>query len=340
MGMLVDGVWKPVWYDTEKTGGRFVRWSSQFRGRIVAPDDPAADDAPFVAERGRYHLYVSYACPWAHRTLVLRALKGLEDHVGVSVVHPTMGEDGWTFEPGDGVIPDPVFGVRTLAELYTRADPHYTGRVTVPVLWDRKTNTIVNNESADILSMFNRAFDGLGARPEDYEPPALEGAIRRWNEAIYEAVNDGVYRAGFATRQAAYEEACRALFEMLDRLEAHLSQHRFLAGDRFTTADIRLWTTLVRFDAVYVGHFKCNLRRLVDYPNLWAYTREIYQWPAVRRTVRFDHIKGHYYRSHPAINPTGIVPLGPDLDFSAPHDRARLPGWCPPPEARGGVLSG
>ncbi len=329
MGMLVDGVWKPVWYDTEKTGGRFVREPSRFRDWITADGTPGPSGRSFPAEPGRYHLYVSYACPWAHRTLIVRALEGIESLVGLSVVHPFMGEHGWTFEPGDGVIPDPEFGVRYLYELYQRADPHYTGRVTVPVLWDRKTKTIVNNESSEILRMFDTAFDGLGARGETLRPPDLADEIDRWNERIYPTVNDGVYRTGFATTQAAYEEACRALFDTLDALEEHLGRHRFLAGERFTEADVRLWTTLVRFDSVYVTHFKCNLRRLVDYPNLWAYTREIHQVPEIRRTVRFDHIKEHYFRSHPTINPTRIVPLGPDLDWDAPHGRERLPGRPP-----------
>ncbi|RMG93562.1 MAG: glutathione S-transferase family protein [Deltaproteobacteria bacterium] len=329
MGMLVDGTWHPVWYDTERTGGRFVRDVSRFRNWIVPEGTPAPSGRAFPPAKGRYHLYVSHACPWAHRTLVFRRLKGLEEHIGVSVVHPFMGEHGWTFEPGDGVVPDPEFGVRYLYELYLRADPHYTGRVTVPVLWDRETKTIVSNESADIIRMMNSSFDGVGARPGDYYPPDLRSEIDRWNERIYETVNDGVYRAGFATRQQAYEEACRALFDTLDALEQHLGHHRFLAGERFTEADVRLWTTLVRFDAVYVTHFKCNVRRIVDHPNLWGYTREIFQVPAIRSTVRFDHIKEHYFRSHETINPTRIVPLGPEINWDAPHDRSALPGRLP-----------
>ncbi len=329
MGVLVDGVWHTDWYDTESTGGRFVRSEAKFRNWITPDGTGAPSGRAFPAAAGRYHLYVSHACPWAHRTLIFRELKGLADVFGLSVVHPHMGDEGWTFEPGDGVVPDPHLGARFLREIYLRAQPDASCRVTVPVLWDTQEKTIVSNESSEIIRMFNSAFDGVGARPGDYCPDELRPVIDRWNARIYEDVNNGVYRAGFATTQAAYEEAFVALFAALDEIEAHLGSHRFLAGERFTEADVRLWTTLLRFDPVYVGHFKCNLRRIADYPNLSGYTREIYQIPAVRRTVRMDHIKRHYYGSHPSINPTGVVPLGPALDLDAPHDRGRLPGVVP-----------
>ncbi|CAH2602203.1 glutathionyl-hydroquinone reductase YqjG [Rhodovastum atsumiense] len=319
MGLLVDGVWQDRWYDTGSSGGRFVRSESRFRN-WVTPDG----EGGFAAEAGRYHLYVSRACPWAHRTMIFRALKGLEGMISFSVTHWLMGEQGWTFAPGPGVIPDPINGATRLHEVYTRADPQYTGRVTVPVLWDKNRGTIVSNESADIIRMFNRAFDGIGARAGDYYPEALREEIDALNARIYATVNNGVYKAGFATTQAAYEEAVRPLFETLDWLEQHLAQRRYLCGERQTEADWRLFTTLLRFDAVYVGHFKCNIRRLADYPNLWSYTRELYQTPGIRETVDFVHIKGHYYQSHVTINPTGIVPVGPEIDFDAPPDR-RLP---------------
>lgn len=317
MGLLIDGVWRDQWYDTDRTGGRFEREPSRFRHWITPDGAPGpSGEGGFPAERGRYHLYVSLACPWAHRTLIVRRLKGLEDAISVSVVHWFMGDQGWTFEPAD-----PLLGVRHLHEVYTRARPDYTGRVTVPVLWDRERATIVNNESSEIIRMLGSAFDGVGAKPGDYYPADLRAEIDALNARIYETVNNGVYRAGFATTQEAYEEAVFPLFETLDDLEARLSARRYLTGDRLTEADIRLFTTLVRFDPVYVGHFKCNLRRLVDYPNLWAYTRDIYQMDAVRPTVDFHHIKHHYYRSHPTVNPSRIVPAGPLLDFDAPHGR-------------------
>ena len=312
MGLLVDGVWKDAWYDTEKHGGRFVRSESRFRNWITADGSSG-----FPAEGGRYHLYVSLACPWAHRTLIFRALKGLEDMIPVSVVEPLMLEKGWTLAPGA----DPVNGAEALYEVYRAADPSYSGRVTVPVLWDKKAKTIVSNESAEIIRMFNSAFDDVGAAPGDYYPQALRDDIDALNERVYETVNNGVYRAGFATRQKAYEEAVTALFETLDWLEARLGQQRYLAGNRLTEADWRLFTTLVRFDAVYHGHFKCNIRRLADHPNLWAYTRELYQIPGIAETVNLDHIKRHYYGSHKTINPTGIIPAGPQIDFTEPHRR-------------------
>jgi putative glutathione S-transferase len=310
MGLLVDGVWRDEWYDTSSTGGRFVRKDSAFR-RWVTPKGDGPDEFP--AATGRYHLYVSLACPWAHRTLIMRALKGLEEMISVSAVHWLMLEHGWTFEDGPGVIPDPNVDARYLYQVYQAADPHYTGRVTVPILWDRKTSAIVNNESAEILRMFGTAFDHLGAKPGDYYPEALRDEINALNERIYQTVNNGVYRAGFATTQAAYEEAIGPLFESLDWLDARLATRRFLAGEDLTEADIRLFTTLVRFDAVYVGHFKCNVRRIFDYPNLLRLRREIYALPGVGPTVNFQHIKGHYYGSHRTINPSGIVPVGPDI---------------------------
>ncbi|UCH73823.1 MAG: glutathione S-transferase family protein [Rhodospirillales bacterium] len=325
MGRLIEGKWHDEWYDTKKTGGRFVRQESAFRSWVTA--DGAAGptgDAGFAAEPGRYHLYVSLACPWAHRTLILRALKGLEEMISVSIVNPLMLNEGWTFDPGGGVIPDIVNGATRLHEVYTAADPGYTGRVTVPVLWDRKTGTIVSNESAEIIRMFNAAFNEVGATGPDFYPEELRDEIDTLNASIYDRVNNGVYKAGFATSQAAYDEAVRTLFDELDALEARLSKQRYLAGARLTEADWRLFTTLIRFDAVYVGHFKCNLRRLVDYPSLWAWTRELYQVPGIAETVNIPHIKDHYYRSHRTINPTGIVPAGPDIDFTTPHGREKL----------------
>ncbi len=316
MGLLVDGKWQDQWYDTKTTGGQFKRQDSQFRNWITADGSSG-----FAAEAGRYHLYVSLACPWAHRTLILRRLKGLEDMISVSVVNPHMGSHGWTFEPGPGVVADDVNGARRMYEVYLKAAPHYTGRVTVPVLWDKQTQTIVNNESAEIIRMLNSAFDGIGARPGDYYPVELRGEIDSLNDWIYDSVNNGVYRAGFATTQAAYEEAVVKLFDSLDRLESILAEKRYLTGDRITEADWRLFTTLLRFDPVYHGHFKCNLRQLADYPNLFGYVRELYQVPGVAETVSLDHIKRHYYGSHKTINPTGIVPLGPDIDFNAAHGR-------------------
>ncbi|MCT0223900.1 glutathione S-transferase family protein [Synechococcus sp. CS-1328] len=325
MGVLVDGVWKDRWYDTSASGGHFVRDSARFRNWIT-PDGSAgpSGEGGFPAEAGRYHLYVSLACPWAHRTLIVRALKGLEDLLPISVVHWYMGEHGWSFDPGPGVIPDPVRQARFLHQLYTQADPHCSGRVTVPLLWDRQRDTIVSNESSEIIRMLNSAFDQLGARPGDYYHEPLRPAIDRLNARIYDTVNNGVYKCGFATSQAAYEEAFEPLFATLDWLEQHLSQHRYLLGTECTEADWRLFTTLVRFDPVYVGHFKCNRRRLVDYPHLFAYVRELYQMPGIAATVDFDHIKRHYYQSHATINPSGVVPLGPSIDFTAPHGRERL----------------
>jgi putative glutathione S-transferase len=330
MGLLVNGQWQDRWYDTGSTGGRFVRKDAAFRNWVTVDGAPGpSGHGGFQAEAGRYHLYVSLACPWAHRALIVRALKGLEETINVSVVHWLMLENGWTFADGPGATPDNVNGARLLHQVYTTADPDYTGRVTVPVLWDRKQGTIVSNESSEIIRMLNSAFDGLGANPGDFYPAALRNQIDEINALVYDTLNNGVYKSGFATTQSAYEEAVAPLFETLDWLEARLATRRFLAGETFTEADIRLFTTLIRFDAVYVGHFKCNLRRIADYPNLSAYTREIYQLPGVADTVNFEHIKRHYYESHRGINPAGIVPLGPVLDFLAPHDRARLAGSAP-----------
>jgi putative glutathione S-transferase len=319
MGMLVDGRWQTrneVWGDSN---GRFRRTETQFRNWVTADGSPGPrGDGGFAAAAGRYHLYVSLACPWAHRTLIMRALKGLENMVSLSVVHWLMGDDGWSFEPGEGVIGDPVVGAEHLHEIYAAARPDYTGRVTVPVLWDSERATIVNNESAEIIRMFNAAFDRVGARAGDYYPESLRDEIDAVNERVYDTVNNGVYKAGFATTQEAYEEAVLPLFETLEWIEERLSRQSHVAGERLTEADIRLFTTLARFDPVYHGHFKCNVRRLVDYPRLWALTREIYQMPEVRRTVNFDHIKRHYYMSHSSVNPTGIVPVGPEIDFDAP----------------------
>jgi putative glutathione S-transferase len=325
MGLLIDGVWHDRWYDTGKTGGRFVRKDARFRNWVTADGASGpSGEGGFPAEPGRYHLYVSLACPWAHRTLIFRKLKGLEAMIGVSVVHWLMGEQGWTFDPAPGATGDRLHGSRFLHELYTRAVPGYTGRVTVPVLWDRRRERIVSNESSEIIRMLNAAFDGVGAAPGDYYPEALRPEIDALNARIYPSVNNGVYRAGFATTQEAYDEAVGELFQAMDELEERLGHRRYLAGDRVTEADWRLFTTLIRFDAVYHGHFKCNLRRLVDYPNLWAWLRELYQWPGVRETVDFRHIKNHYYGSHKTINPTGIVPQGPLLDLDAPHGRERI----------------
>lgn len=330
MGLLIDGTWQDQWYDTDSTGGRFIRSDAQFRNWITPDGRPGpSGTGGFRAEPGRYHLYVSLACPWAHRALIMRALKGLEEMISVSVVNPHMGEHGWTFEPGPGVIADPVDQALYLYQVYLRAQPDYSGRVTVPVLWDRQRNTIVSNESSEIIRMLNSAFDGICAREGDYAPAALLPQIDAVNDEIYNAINNGVYKAGFATSQAAYEQEVTKLFHCLDKLEVGLGRERYLLGGRVTEADWRLFTTLIRFDAVYHGHFKCNLKRLVDYPNLWSYTRELYQWPGVAGTVNFDHIKQHYYRSHGTINPNGIVPLGPILDLERPSDR-KLPDQAAP----------
>jgi len=327
MGKLVDGVWRTDWYDTKSTGGKFVRKPTAHHCWVTPDGDLGpTGDCGYKAESGRYHLYVSYACPWAHRTLIFRALKGLTEHISVDVVHPYMGEDGWTFRTEDapGATGDTLFGDRFLREIYLRNDPKMTGRVTVPILWDKQTKRIVCNESSEIIRMFNSSFDHITGNRLDFWPEAMRDEIEEVNSRVYSGVNNGVYKAGFATSQAAYEDAVTNLFDALDWLEARLATRRYLMGERVTEADWRLFTTLVRFDPVYVGHFKCNIRRLADYPNLWAYTRELYQWPGVAGTVNMDHIKRHYYESHSTINPTGVVPLGPEIDFMAPHRRERL----------------
>jgi putative glutathione S-transferase len=322
MGLLVDGVWRDRGYEQEKSAGRFQRQDSGFRNFVTSDGAPGPTGrGGFAAEAGRYHLFAAYFCPWAHRCLIMRELKGLKTIVSVSITHWLMRENGITFAPADGVVPDPLFNAKYLYEIYLAAAPAYTGRVTVPVLWDKQTNQIVSNESAEIIRMFNSAFEGLGAAPGDYYPADLAAEIEALNARIYANVNNGVYKAGFATTQEAYEEAVYPLFETLDFLEARLSRSRYLCGTRLTEADIRLFTTLLRFDLVYVGHFKCNLRRLVDYENLFGFTRDIYQTGTIAATCRPDHIKNHYYQSHLFINPTGIVPAGPRIDFSAPHGR-------------------
>ena len=325
MGLLVDGKWVDKWYETESTKGRFERSIAQFRHWITADGSPGpTGKGGFKAEKDRYHLYVSYACPWANRTLIFRKLKGLEDMISVSVVHWHMAEDGWTFNDGKGVIQDPLFNAKKYYEIYQAADSGYTGRVTVPVIWDKHQNCMVTNESSEIIRMFNSAFDEIGATPGDYYPENLRGEIDAINSRIYETLNNGVYRAGFATTQEAYEEAIYPLFETLDWLEELLSSRRYVAGNQLTEADWRLFTTLVRFDPVYYSHFKCNIRRLSDYHNIWNYTRELFQIPGISETVNMFHIKHHYYGSHNTINPTRIVPVGPDLDFWQPHDRDKI----------------
>lgn len=325
MGLLVDGKWHDVWYETKDTGGRFERAASQFRNWVTRDGAPGpSGKGGFKAEPGRYHLYVSLACPWAHRTLIFRKLKKLEHLISVSVVHHHLGKDGWTFLAEDGGTGDHLYGLRFLHQIYTKADPTYSGRVTVPVLWDKKLETIVSNESAEIIRMLNSAFDEWGEPSLDFYPEALREEIDALNAMIYPRVNNGVYRAGFATSQEAYDEAFREVFETLDALDQRLSKQRYLTGAGITEADWRLFTTLLRFDPVYVGHFKCNLRRIADYPNLSNYVRDLYQVPGVAETVDIEHIKKHYYGSHGTINPTLIVPKGPEIDYGAPHDRGRF----------------
>ncbi|MDN5373160.1 MAG: glutathionyl-hydroquinone reductase [Carnobacterium sp.] len=317
MGLLVDGKWHDQWYDTEGNGGRFIRQESQFRNWIT-PDGSAGPtgEAGFKAEPGRYHLYVALACPWANRALIMRNLKGLEEMISVSIVNPLMAENGWTFDSEEGVIPDPVIDANYLYEVYTHVESGYSGRVTVPVLYDLKQNKIVNNESSEIMRILNSAFDDVGAKEGDYYPEALRPEIDEINEKVYHAVNNGVYKAGFASKQEVYQEEVLNLFAALDELEERLEENRYLVGEQITEADWRLFTTLIRFDSVYHGHFKCNIKRITEYKNLWRYTRELYNWPGIAETVNFKHIKDHYYRSHKNINPTGIVPAGPELDFS------------------------
>ena len=334
MGLLVEGKWVDRWYDTKSTGGHFKRTEAAFRNWITPDGSPGpSGEGGFPAASGRYHLFVSFACPWAHRTLIFRKLHGLESHIGVSVVHPFMGSRGWSFEAyeaGDPaedarLRPDPVMGARFLHELYARAMPEYTGRVTVPVLWDLERDQMVSNESSEIIRMFNSAFRELTgpefAAVRDHYPEALRAEIDEVNERVYSDVNDGVYRTGFATTQSAYDDSVTKLFEALDWLETRLSERRWLCGEAPTEADWRLFTTLIRFDDVYHHHFKCSRKRLRDFPNLFAHTRELYQMPGIAETVHFDHIRRHYYRSHETINPNRIVPLAPDIDWNAPHGR-------------------
>jgi putative glutathione S-transferase len=327
MNMLVDGEWRTDAYESTDEEGEFDRQETSFRNWVR--DDP---DAEFSAAAGRYHLYVSYACPWAHRTLLTRTLKGLEDAISVSVVDPYRENDGWEFSPGrPGCTVDHVDGAEYLREVYTAADPEFTGRVTVPVLWDTERETIVNNESEEIMRMFDTAFEGVADRDVSFYPEEYREAVDETIDAIYDPINNGVYRAGFAGTQSAYEAAVDGLFDALDRWESVLDDRRYLCGPELTEADFAMFVTLVRFDAVYHTHFKCNRRRIVDYPNLWNYLKELYQLPGVAETVHLDHIKEHYYRSHGDLNPKRIVAVGPDLDFEATHDRDRLPGG--PPEA-------
>jgi glutathionyl-hydroquinone reductase len=325
MGLLVDGAWQDEQHSTRTPGGRFVRPTTRFRNWVTQDGSPGSTgEGGFAAARGRYHLYVALPCPWAHRTVIMRMLKGLEDVVSMSVLEPLYGPHGWRFGTSPGTSPDSVNGASELAEIYLRADPRYTGRVSVPALWDKERRTIVNNESAEIIRMLNGAFGRFTNVRTDYYPPSLREEIDRVNALVYENVNNGVYRAGFATAQEAYEEAFHAMFGALDELERRLSRQRYLVGGDITEADWRLFTTLVRFDAVYYSHFKCNLRRIIDYPNLSNYLRDLYQQGGVAATVNMDHIKRHYYGSQRHVNPTGIVPLGPQLDFLAPHDRGRF----------------
>lgn len=325
MGLLIDGVWHDQWYDTKASGGSFQRKEAQFRNWVTADGSagPSGTEG-FKAESGRYHLYVSYACPWAHRALIFRTLKGLTEHIDISVVHPDMLSDGWTFETDAyGANGDALFGLPFARDIYTRADAAFTGRVTVPILWDKAQNTIVSNESSEIIRMFNSAFDEVTGNTLDYWPTELRDAIAPVNDRIYDTLNNGVYKSGFATTQEAYDAAVHPLFDTLDWLEERLSQNRYLMGDQITEADWRLFTTLVRFDSAYHLHFKCNRKRIIDYDNLWAYTRELYQWPGVAETVNMDHIVRHYHYSHESINPHRIIPINPDTDFMAPHGRGQ-----------------
>ncbi|WP_298360420.1 glutathione S-transferase family protein [uncultured Litoreibacter sp.] len=323
MGLLVNGEWKDQWYDTKSSGGAFKRSTAGFRNWITADGSAGpSGEAGFKAEAGRYHLYVSYACPWAHRTLIFRKLKGLEGLIDVSAVHPDMLGDGWTFETDDqGATGDRLYGLPFARDIYTKADPTVSGRVTVPILWDKQRETIVSNESSEIIRMFNAAFDGLTGNDLDFWPEALRDAIAPVNDRIYDTLNNGVYKSGFATSQKAYDAAVGPLFDTLDWLEERLNENRYLMGDALTEADWRLFTTLVRFDPVYHLHFKCNRKRIVDYPNLWGYTRELFQMEGIAETVNFDHIVRHYHYSHESINPHRIIPTNPVLDWYAAHGR-------------------
>ena len=326
MGVLVDGVWHDTWYDTKSSGGKFQRSQAKFRNWITA--DGAAGPSGiggFAAESGRYHLYVSYACPWAHRTLIFRALKDLSAHISISVVHPDMLSDGWTFDTdADGATGDTLYGLAFARDIYTKADPTFSGRVTVPILWDRQQNTIVSNESSEIIRMFISAFNDMTGNSDDYWPQALRDEIAPINDRIYDTFNNGVYKSGFATTQEAYDAAVHPLFDTMEWLEERLSTRRYLMGEQQTEADWRLFPTLVRFDAVYHLHFKCNRKRLMDYPNLWAYTRDLYQTPGVSDTVNMHHVVRHYHYSHESINPHRIIPINPVIDFDAPHNRDQV----------------
>ena len=325
MGLLVEGVWKDQWYDTKSSGGKFVRKDAGFRNWITNDGSAGPTGEPgYKAEAGRYHLYISHACPWANRAAIFRKLKGLEDAISISVVDHFMGDEGWTFGEEGNVTQDHLFGSTRMHQIYTRGKSDYTGRVTVPVLWDKQTATIVSNESSEIIRMFNSAFNDVTGDVQDYYPEELRCAIDEVNERVYHSLNNGVYKCGFATTQEAYEEAFVPLFDTLDWLEGILDRQAFLAGDQITEADWRLFTTLIRFDPVYVGHFKCNKSRIADYPNLSNYTRQLYQWPGVSETINMEHIKKHYYGSHETVNPTRIVPVGPEVDLTLPHDRDRL----------------
>ncbi len=323
MGVLIDGVWHDTWYETKSTGGSFKRQDAKFRNWVTADGSAGpSGQGGFKAETGRYHLYVGYACPWAHRTLIFRTLKRLTDHITLSVVHPDMLQDGWTFaEDGDGATGDTLYGSKFAREIYTRADPRFSGRVTIPILWDKERETIVSNESSEIIRMFNSAFDDITGDKKDYWPEDLRAEIAPVNDRVYDTVNNGVYKAGFATSQEAYDAAVAPLFDTLDWLDARLTDQRYLMGDQITEADWRLFTTLVRFDLVYHLHFKCNRKRLIDYPNLWAYTRDLFQLPGVAETVHFGHIVRHYHYSHDSINPHRIIPINPKPDFNAAHQR-------------------
>lgn len=319
MGLLVDGKWQDKWYDTSKNGGKFERQASKFRDNVSNDED-----AKYPVESGRYHLYVSLACPWAHRALIFRKLKGLEEHIDVSVVHPEMLDNGWEFKEYPGSTGDKLYGFDYAHQIYTKAKPEITTRVTVPILWDKQTETIVNNESAEIIRIFNSGFNALTSNDDDYYPEALRQEIDDINEMVYHDINNGVYKAGFATTQKAYEEAVNALFHALDIVEERLSKQRYLVGSNITEADWRLFTTLIRFDAVYHGHFKCNKKQIADYPNIYGYMKELYQIPGVAETVNFDHIKRHYYFSHTMINPTQIIPVGPEQDLMSSHGRENI----------------
>ena len=318
MGLLVDGKWQDKWYDTDKSGGKFERQASKFRHRI------GDSDGKFAPESGRYHLYVSLACPWAHRTLIFRKLKKLESHIDVSVVHPEMLDNGWEFGDYPGATGDTLFNFEFAHQLYTKVDPDITTRVTVPILWDKKLNTIVNNESADIIRILNSDFNALTGNDDDYYPELLRSDIDEINELVYHSINNGVYKSGLATTQEAYEEAVNALFNALEEVETRLSSSRYLVGDTLTEADWRLFTTLIRFDPVYHGHFKCNKKQISDYPNTFGYMKELYQVPGVAETVNFDHIKRHYYFSHTMINPTQVIPVGPSQDLMSAHGRENI----------------